>query len=376
MKKNILIVNDLVFGGGVEKLMYDITHYLYKQHNITILVDNYTPDFYDIYPEDVRYIYKNVRNFPRRTIVERIKYKFYERKFYKKYNEFFEKNKFDLVIALKDGWMVKNVSEMDISKKYAWIHSDYKGYYYTESIFGSKEKELECLKKFEKVICVSQQICDSIKDVIGDSGNLVVKYNPIPVENIKLKAKEVVVDVNLKKEAVRFVTVGRLNHQKGYNLLLEACHMLENEGFKFEVWIIGDREPWGDEADRLYATQKRLEIKSVKFLGGRKNVWKYMKYADWFISSSIFEGYSLVSQEAAVLDIPLLLTECSGVKELIGNNEFGKIMEPSVIGIYRGMKEVLENPKLHTYYKEKIVKRKNIINFDERMKEIEELLGL
>ena len=82
----------------------------------------------------------------------------------------------------------------------------------------------------------------------------------------------------------------------------------------------------------------------------------------------------LVSQEAALLDTPMLLTECSGVKELLGESEYGIVMEPSVKGIYEGMKKVLDNPELHAHYKEKIIERKKIIDEDLRYKEIEDLV--
>lgn len=150
--------------------------------------------------------------------------------------------------------------------------------------------------------------------------------------------------------------------------------MLERDGLQFEVWVIGDKEPWGDEHNRLYRAQKRLGIRSVKFLGGRKNPYKYMRCADWFLSTSIFEGYSLVSQEAAVLDVPLLLTDCSGVRELLGDSEYGIVMGISVLDIYENMKRVIEHPELHEHYRQKIMERKKMINFEERIRAIEDLL--
>jgi glycosyltransferase involved in cell wall biosynthesis len=119
---------------------------------------------------------------------------------------------------------------------------------------------------------------------------------------------------------------------------------------------------------------KRLNIKNVHFLGLRSNPYKYMKMADWLLSSSIFEGYSLVSQEAALLDTPLILTDCSGVRELLGDSEYGIVMEPSVIGIYNGMKKVMDNPELNQYYRDRIIERKKIIDKEVRFKEIEDML--
>ena len=98
-----------------------------------------------------------------------------------------------------------------------------------------------------------------------------------------------------------------------------------------------------------------------------------MAIADWFISSSLFEGYSLVSQEAAILDVPMLLTDVSGVRELLEDNSYGIVMENSVRGIYEEMKRVIDNPKLHEYYKQRIMERKRIITYEKRLEEIEKM---
>lgn len=375
-KKKLLIVNDFLKGGGVEKLMADLVWHWHKKYEITIMTYDYSEGFEKIFPKDVAYLWA--------FLPEKSWSNLWGRAFWricrKLYKEWFKKRffgmRFDLVISMKDGWVMQEVAKMKIPMKYAWIHTDYRSYYYTRAFFGSPEEERECMKQFQKVVCVSEEVKQGILEVIGDPGNLVVKYNPIRVKTILEKAKEPVVDVEPGKTpgVPRFVTVGRLNYQKGYDLLLEACHMLEQEGLPFEVWVIGGEEPWGDEHERLYRAKKRLQVQNVHFLGARKNPYKYMKCADWFLSSSLFEGYSLVSQEAAVLGVPLLLTNCSGVQELIGDDEYGIRMELSVQGIYQGMKRVIEHPKLQLYYTKKIRQRKAIINFKERILEIEKLL--
>lgn len=375
VKKKILIVNNFLQGGGVEKLMYDLVWHWHERYDITIMTEDFHNGAEELFPPDVSYIHEKVKKEYRKNIIEKIFNKFHKKWHRMKLQKFMKEKQFDMAIAMKDGWMVRNTARLDIPVKYAWMHTDYHGNYYTYEVFGTKEQELECMKSFKKIVCVAESIKSSIIDVIGDPGNLVVRYNPIDVEAVLEKAKEPVVDLEPAKEGVvRFVCVGRLNHQKGYGLLLEAAHMLEQEGYAFEVFVVGGKEPWGDEAHRLEHSKKRLGVRSVTFLGGRKNPYKYMKMADWMLSTSIFEGYSLVSQEAAVLDVPLLLTECSGVRELLGDSEYGIVMEPSVIGIYEGMKRVIEHPELQQQYKEKIMERKQIIGFEERIRDIEALL--
>lgn len=385
MKKKILIVNDLLVGGGVEKLMLDLTWALHDKYDITIMTDKYDSGFEKLYPDNVKYIFQRDEKVPKNAILKSIYRKTIKKYKRKSFRKMLVDENYDIAIAIKEGWKMLDVYRIPAKHKLCWVHTDYNAYYYTEDIYKTREHELEIMKQFDKIVCVSYDIAKSIKEVIGDPGNLVVKYNPIDIENVINKSKEPVVDVDSldeqnknpqAKRPVRFVTVGRQNYQKSYLNLLEACHMLEREGYDYEMLVVGATEPWGDETYRLTCAMKRLGIKNVKFLGGRKNPYKYMAIADWFLSSSIFEGYSLVSQEAALLDIPMLLTDVSGVRELLEDSEYGIVMENSVVGIYEGMKKVIDDPTLHEHYKNKIMERKKIITYKERIDEIEELFDL
>ena len=112
----------------------------------------------------------------------------------------------------------------------------------------------------------------------------------------------------------------------------------------------------------------------VRFMGYRENPYPYLKSADWFISSSRYEGYSLVSQEAAILDVPIIATNCSGVSELLGEDgRYGIVADISIEGIHDKMKMVLDDLSLRDRYCELIKERKSIISFDERIDAIRKL---
>lgn len=379
MKKKILITNDLVFGGGVEKLMYDLVMAWHEKYDITVMSYKYDDRFYDVYPSDVNYLSESVPKEYKSNVfvhaLSSLNRRYYAATIVSK----IESMGFDVMLCMKDGGTMWSGLKYNIPVKYAWNHTDYNSHYYTLSTFGSAEAEVEAMQQYKNIVCVSQDIKKGVCDVIGDPGNLIVKYNPINVENILEKAKEPVVDIDsldLPKDAqpVRFVSVGRLNEQKGYTFLIEACKALEDEGYNFEVIVVGAQEQWGEETRRIDEAMRRTGAKKIKFIGGRSNSYKYMAVADWFISSSIYEGYSLVSQEAAVLDVPLMLTDCSGVRELLGDSEYGIVMPINVVGIYKSMKRVLDNPELREYYKNKIMERKSIITYQERIREIEKLI--
>ncbi len=373
--KKILIANDIIKGGGVEKLLQDFVKRWHDNYEITVLSDFRERDFYYYYPDNVKYIFRTVRK-QYKSELSPSYFKYLIKKYLcairfryiKKFNDY------DVVIAIKDGEVTKRMADFKVPKKFSWYHTDYNVYYYSQYLYGSAENELQTLRKYTNVVCVAKDIESSLKMVIGDAGNYVVKYNPLNVDKILYDGNEPVIDVEKHDDRPLFVIVGRINYQKGFDLLLEAAHMLEKDGYMFDVIVVGGVEEWSDEYNRIMRAKKRLNVKSVNFIGARSNPYKYMKMADWFLSTSIFEGFSFVSQEAALLDTPLLLTECSGVKELVGDSEYGMVIEPSVIGIYEGMKKVIDNPTYHEHYKAKIMERKRIIDQEKRFKEIEDLI--
>lgn len=375
----ILVVNDLLQGGGVEKLMYDLVMRFHDEHEMTILTDKMDPEFKDIYPENVGYLYQMEKDYPKgRTKLER---KLIARTRHKRESALkakIESMKFDVLLCMKESWIMMMAMTYGsyIPKRIAWVHTDYTKSYYTRDWYGNEENEVKFMQKFHHVICVSQMILDSIKSVIGDPGNLLLRYNPLDANEIIEKSLEPVEDIK-RTEKPLFVTVGRLNYQKGFDILLEVCNLLNQEGYQYELWIVGGGESWNN-----YQVQHDLEnqifryhLDNVFLLGHRKNPHKYVKQADWFLSSSRYEGFSFVSQEAAIIGKPLVLTECAGVMELLKTRDNGIVMENSFAGIYLGMKQALEHPEMAQEY----VKRMDIPDpyfyGEGRMKAIEALFS-
>ena len=253
-------------------------------------------------------------------------------------------------------------------KKLAWVHVDFNNLHWSKWVFGKSENELKCMAKFDKVICVAESVKESIISTIGDPKNLIVRYNPIDENKIKQKASEDL-ELNRMSEGVLLVTVGRLVEEKGYDRLLNVCKKLNDNGFDFELWIIGG----GEQEGKLLEQKKMQNLKNVKFFGEKTNPYPYLKKADWFVCSSRCEGFSTVLQEAAVLSKPIITTACSGVKELLGENEYGIIVDNSEEGLYYGIKKILEDSNLIKYYTKQIERVKNSICLEERMKRIEDL---
>lgn len=373
----VLVVNDLLQGGGVEKLMYDLVMRFHNEHEITILTDKRDTDFELLYPSNVGYLYQMEEDYPKGR--NRIERKLIARKRYRteeKLKQTISDMKFDVMLCMKESWimMMAMTYGSEIPKRIAWVHTDYEASYYTAVWYQTREAEVAFMQKFNYVVCVSQKILDSIKMIIGDPGNLILCYNPLDMNEIIKKSLEPVQDIT-RSERPLFVTVGRLNYQKGYDILMEVCNLLNQEGYQYDVWIVG-----GGEACDQYRIQRDLErlvykyqLDNVHLLGFRNNPYKYIRQGDWFLSSSRYEGFSFVSQEAAMIGKPLVLTECAGVMELLKTRDNGIVMENSFAGIYKGMKEALEKPQMGPEYVKRMGVKEPKYYGEDRMKAIEKL---
>lgn len=365
MKKSILIVNDLAFGGGVEKLMQIFAQEWHDKYKITILTNELSDSFYSVYPKNVRNLKTEIHFKAKRPFGHIALWVSNFVNWCRKL--FFSQN--DIAIAIKEGKTTRFVSELRNKNKIAWVHTDLESCHWSKYAYDSDQDELESLKKYDHVVCVSEQTKNSIKAVLGDLNNTVVCYNPINVEEIIKKSQEKVEIPT--KYSTRFVSVGRLDYLKGFDLLINACLKLNSQGYIFELWIIGD----GNERNKLEKIIKEAKADNIVLWGNKDNPFPYMKDADWFISSSRAEGFSIVSQEATVLGLPLMLTDCSGVRELLGNSgEYGIIMDINEDSIYENIKCVLEDQKLRKYYANKIKEKQSTITYLERLDEIENLL--
>ncbi|UPQ79284.1 glycosyltransferase [Flavobacterium azooxidireducens] len=145
------------------------------------------------------------------------------------------------------------------------------------------------------------------KDYIKETGvnpkNQSIIYNPVQVEKVEQLSNE-----KVEKEFT-FIAVGRLNPQKDYKTLLDACAILKTRNSTFTLGIIGD----GNLKEELQSQLKSLQLEENVFLMGfHANPYPYMKKARYLVSSSLYEGFSNVIIESLCLGTPVIATNCPG----------------------------------------------------------------
>lgn len=349
--KKIIIRNDLITGGGVENVMYNLIMYMLKRdYDITVVTDSGTSDeFYNIFPREVKFIRssynrKKTRRATPQWVIDRTKYLLYRAYFGLQLQK-----KFDIAIAMKEGHSMMAVSKMRTIKKYAWVHVDYDAHYWTKYVFPGPEEERKCMSNFDQVICVSNATMKSVKHVIGDPGNLCVRYNPINYIEIRKKAEEFP-NFNRPQKKLLFVAVGRLSEQKNYLMLLDVfCKLGKRYGNNIELWIVGE----GKQRRELEEKIEKSGISCIKLLGERKNPYPIIKMADCVISASKWESYGLAIQEAFILGIPVVATKCPALEEIF-DHRFGILTENTETGLLQALIEIMQNTEILKRYRENI----------------------
>ena len=227
------------------------------------------------------------------------------------------------------------------AKKLAWVHCDLQKAMADPAGFAAKTRGW--YEKYDKIVCVSENVRTSFEELFGTDMETVTVYNTVDHEEIQKKAMA----VQPEKRKFTVAIVGRLTPQKKIMRLLQAHNRLMQEGFDYDLWIIGE----GEERQMLqtFIAEHHLED-SAKLLGFHENPYPFLQAADLLVCSSVYEGFSTFITEGLILGRPIVTTDCSGMRELLGDSEYGLITENDDEAFYEGMKRMLSDDALRAHY--------------------------
>jgi glycosyltransferase involved in cell wall biosynthesis len=169
-------------------------------------------------------------------------------------------------------------------------------------------------------ICVSDGEKErALQYKIINSNKTVVIYNGI-------KLQEQVAYQQSDKSPIVIGLLGRLCHQKGYDILLTFLEKLlsEEKVPPIKVLIAGD----GEEKSNLTKVlkNKKHTPKIINFMGMTKDPLGFLKELDFFMSFARFEGMPLSVLEAMSMGIPCLVSNVVGNQDVI-NDKNGYLFE-------------------------------------------------
>ena len=161
-------------------------------------------------------------------------------------------------------------------------------------------------KYYDEFVAVSKGVIEPFKEASGMyDKKFTVIQNTIDTREIYDKAAEEL-DFTVDADKLNFVTMGRLCHQKGYDIMLDAFRELVERRDDVHLYIIGD----GEKRMLLEYQRDSLGLTDyVTFLGQKTNPFAYMDKMDAFVSTSRYEGQPLNIMEARALGLPLYCTK-------------------------------------------------------------------
>jgi glycosyltransferase involved in cell wall biosynthesis len=126
-------------------------------------------------------------------------------------------------------------------------------------------------------------------------------------------------------ERFRIITTGSLIWTKGYETALLALRELCSRGVDTEFHIIGD----GPERQRILYTIQDLGLEGRVVLHGKlppEQVRDRLQGADVFLLSSLSEGISNAVLEAKSCGLPVVTTDCGGMREAVSDGVEGFVV--------------------------------------------------
>lgn len=289
----------------------------------------------------------------------------------KNIRKYFIRGNYDVEVAFCEGYSTKIIgnSGKRNCKKIAWVHTDVIKNPWSEKIFGSAEEEKKCYEKFDAIVCVAETMKESFIKKYGMAEKVHVLYNPLDFESVIKKSAE---KTDFKfGDGMKFVLAGTFIKIKGFDRFVKVCKRLKDDGEHFSALIMGD----GEEKENIKKIIAETNlVDTVKILDFQTNPYKYIAHSDVYVCSSYAEGYSTAVSESVALNVPVITTECSGMREIFGENECGIICENSEDGLYNAMKKVLNDPSLLKKFSAEEKKRANDFSLKKRIKTIEDFI--
>jgi glycosyltransferase involved in cell wall biosynthesis len=125
-----------------------------------------------------------------------------------------------------------------------------------------------------------------------------------------------------RNNPIKLIAVGRLEYQKGFDILIESCSYITE--VPFELRIFGSGNLYKSLLNRIF----ELGLENHVFLmGSVDNIYNEYLIADYFVLSSRYEGFPNVLIEALSLGLPsIVMPSPGGINEIMSTNfSFGSV---------------------------------------------------
>lgn len=213
-------------------------------------------------------------------------------------------------------------------------------------------------KKLDQLVVLTKEDEEKLK-LTHQNVTQIYNFSPlVPTEKAPLNQKKI-------------VAVGKLDPQKGFDLLIEACTFIKNwDGWILEIYGQGPDE----EQLRSQISSHHLE-QHIFLKGITQKVAEVYNSASFYVLSSRFEGFPMVLLEAISFGLPIVSFDCvTGPNEVVHNDDCGILVDDgNTEKLGEAIQRLIENQKEREEKSERAFQKSRIFSKDEIMKQWLEL---
>lgn len=306
--KYLFVINNLSIGGA-EKLLVDQINYFYKNgYNVGLLtlINSEKLNFADklILPTESRFFINS--NFNLLSVFKTLL--------------FLKKYKPDIIFShLFFSNTIVRVAAIFLFKKPKLIIFEHNNYEKEKTNKHLLIDKILSLFTF-KIIAISENVREYLlrsgiraQKVALLKNGVDFSFTDLPLD-IDVKKKELGINKNTKI----IVSVGNVNFQKGYDILIEAIRQVVRRQPGLRFFICGSND--NDLYRQLDAKVKEYGLQdNIIFLGSRQDVLEIVRLADIFVMPSRWEGLSIALLEAMALGKAIIVSDIESMRLVLEN---------------------------------------------------------
>ena len=352
--KKILILNNNLDMGGIQKSLVNLLKEVHNDYDITLMLFSKSGALLNDVPDNVKIItpnkcYKMLGL--TKTELKRYPFLFCLKYFLMKYTSIFSRRSamkllglfqkkikgYDVVISYSHlphhKYFGNGCGDFVLDKavcqnKICLIHCDYLNSGYMTETNNSEYSE------FDKTACCSDSVRERFLQGTGIEKNKVYTLrNFYDFDIVKLANNNPYVYEN---NCINLLSVARLSSEKGIDRAIDALYATGRSDINY--YIVGD----GPQKDFLKEKIEEYSLqKQIFFIGEQQNPYRYMINADYLLVPSLHEAAPMVFDEAKILGLKVISTDTTSAAEMIGDN--GIICDNSLEGIELVLNELVKN---------------------------------